>query len=317
MSTTSQTVHPDRFRAILPLVSVSPAGDHFVDNQEMVEGWYTRLLSEEESRQVAEHLGGCSYCQEAVAEFYVLGLHHDYRSGKEKCFSRSPSDIAKATWPRRIMLFVSTAALLLLVSGIYLSQTGGKARELARQLNERRGITSAVTLAQRSLVSDYGFTMDGFSMMKSGPGETLLPLTPEEEEIRRDYHEASARFPENEILRLNYGQFLLEVGRLDESILQFETVLQQVPRQSEAELGLALALFAKRDFETSLHHFQTLLRKKPDSIPYLLNAAACHVQMDDNEAARSCWSKARSLCTDPVLRSEIEEMLKSSEGTIQ
>lgn len=185
------------------------------------------------------------------------------------------------------------------------SSRGAKSpRLLNLRLQAERGIPAEYALAVEGSLIDYGYELDGISIVKSFP-----VIDPATKRLDRDLGRAVADNPGDVGLMLNYGQFLLGQRRFDEAQEQFATVLATDDRNVLAIIGTGLIEFHRKNPEAALQHFEAALKIDPDSYSGHLNAGICYQRLKDPQKAQDHLRRAAQLSKDPDWRKRIEHHL--------
>jgi tetratricopeptide (TPR) repeat protein len=174
-------------------------------------------------------------------------------------------------------------------------------RNLALQARGQR--RDELALARGSLL-ELGYTLDGVAPRK---GDPALDLSPQLDELERDWAQAVAAYPGDARLRVNCGAFLLGRGKHPEATREFRAALERDPRSVGAWMGLGLSAYEREQFGLALEHFQAVLRLEPTHPGGHLNAAMTLERLGRKEAARLHWQRARQRTSDPALRQRIAE----------
>jgi len=181
------------------------------------------------------------------------------------------------------------------------------ARLLNLAIQAQGGKRSEYTLAEESLLTQYGYELDGSSPRKSIP---VVDNTVER--LRKEFRQAVREHPDAIGLRLNYGQFLLSLdcleaqGNQDGAKEQFQEALVLDDRSLLARLGLGLVEFERGKYAQALAQFEAVLQIDPENLAGHLNAAVCLAQLGRPAEADAHLRRAWQLTDDPLLRTAIE-----------
>ena len=182
------------------------------------------------------------------------------------------------------------------------SSRGAKSSRLLNlRLQAERGIPAEYALAVEGSLVDYGYELDGISVVKSFPG-----TDPAAERHGRDLAQAVAGNPGDVGLMLNYGQFMLGQRRFDEAQEQFATVLATDDRNVLAIIGTGLIEFQRKNPQAALARFEAALEIDPNSYAGHLNAAICCQRLGQMEKAQKHLRRAAELTEDAKLRDDID-----------
>lgn len=169
------------------------------------------------------------------------------------------------------------------------------------KLQAGRRIPAEFALAQAGMLLHYGYELDGFA-----PAKGLPTIDNETEKQQRDWLKALSRFPGDALLRINFGQFLLTLGRYEEAQSQLAQAVKLGGQDSSANLGLGLVAYQSEDYPVALKHFQAALLVAPESLAAHLNAAMCYERLGKKASADYHWERAAGLTTDASLKQQIE-----------
>ena len=100
---------------------------------------------------------------------------------------------------------------------------------------------------------------------------------------------------ENFIAHDGLGQFLLDHGRLDEAIDQFQIALNIAPKYPMARTNLGIALSKKGRVDEAIAHFQTVLEDYPNDTKAHLNLGTASAKKGDSHSAIAEFEKALSI----------------------
>ena len=91
------------------------------------------------------------------------------------------------------------------------------------------------------------------------------------------------------------GQFLLDHGRVDEAIDQFQIALSIDPGYPEARTNLAIALTKKGRIDEAITHLQTVLNGYPNDAKAHENLGTALLKKGDSQSAIAAYEKALSI----------------------
>jgi protein O-mannosyl-transferase len=100
---------------------------------------------------------------------------------------------------------------------------------------------------------------------------------------------------ENFVAHDGLGQFLLDHGRLDEAIDQFQVALNIDPKYPMARTNLGIALSRKGRVDEAITHLQTVLGDYPNDAIAQLNLGTALAKKGDAESAIAAFEKALSI----------------------
>src|SRR5439155_4007218 len=99
----------------------------------------------------------------------------------------------------------------------------------------------------------------------------------------------------NFIAHERLGHFLVNHGRLDEAIDQFQIALNIDPGFPEIEMNLILALTQKGRTDDAITHLQALLKQHPNDAKAHYNLASALLKKGDLQSAIAAFEKALSI----------------------
>jgi tetratricopeptide (TPR) repeat protein len=170
------------------------------------------------------------------------------------------------------------------------------------RLQAGRGQPVEVALARFGGLLSYGYEIDGEARGKG------LPIV--DDRADQQWLDALKAHPEDAVLKINYGQFLLSQARADESSRYFAEVLKRGLCPVEAQLGLGLAAFEQRNYEGARRHFQAAVDADPRRLEARVNLAMTLDQLKQPDGARPHWLAAHDLTDNPALRRRIRNQLQ-------
>jgi len=100
---------------------------------------------------------------------------------------------------------------------------------------------------------------------------------------------------ENFIAHDGLGQFLLDHGRLDEAIDQFQIALNIAPKYPLARTNLGIALAKKGRIDEAIAHLQTVLEDYPNDAKAQYNLGTALAKKGDSQSAIAAYEKALSI----------------------
>lgn len=169
------------------------------------------------------------------------------------------------------------------------------------KIQAERQIPAEYVLAQGGLLTDYGYNMDGSSSQKALP-EVDQAI----EHLLSELAQAVTEHPHGVELKLNYGQLLLNLKRLEEAREQFTAALALAPDDALTRLGMGLVEFERGAYEKALLQFERAAALAPKNPSACMNAAMCLEQLGRHAEAQSYWRRAAALTDDAKLRQQIE-----------
>lgn len=174
-------------------------------------------------------------------------------------------------------------------------------------LQAARKSASQLSLEGSATLFDYGYNAVGESTRKG-----FLEFTQEFERQSQAWKRAIAAHPRSTVLRLNYGQFLLESGLSGPALAEFQAVLNVEPSNLLAQRGSALAHFARQDYSQALKVIESIIQSHGESAADLINAAiSCEALQRGDDAIRY-WRQARDKVSDSHHRALIDERLEAA-----
>jgi len=109
------------------------------------------------------------------------------------------------------------------------------------------------------------------------------------------WRHALAVTSENFVAHDGLGHFLLNHGRLDEAIDQFQMALGIAPDFSRAEANLTIALTKKGRTDEAIAHLQTYVNEYPNDAQAHYNLGNALLKKGDSESAIAAYEKALSI----------------------
>lgn len=277
----------------------TPAGSHFVDDDEVLDRWSAGELTKDEHRNLLQHLAACSECSDILQEMILAEAFefpkplsvdqsvHEETSAEQVSVSVTTSshpDSEPQRAPRRWAGFaVSTAACCLALIGYLVFRGSGDDM-------------TDVTLAQ----ADYGqlthyLTNPEFGSMvtgghsKGGGGTLFVPPDEDRDKRIEAMSQTVASAPENLTARLNLAQLLLEAGELEDAVSEFEFVLQKRPRHPAAKLGRAMVWYRQKKAIEAEAEFAELGTNSVAGVSARINQVVCLIAMERKAEARAIW----------------------------
>jgi tetratricopeptide (TPR) repeat protein len=90
----------------------------------------------------------------------------------------------------------------------------------------------------------------------------------------------------------NLGIALLQQGRLDEALAQYQQALQNKPGYADAHVNLGLALLQKRRVDEAVSHYREALRINPNHAPARVNLANALARAGKRDEAITQYQQA-------------------------
>ena len=157
---------------------------------------------------------------------------------------------------------------------------GGSGRLTNLRIQAERGETAERSLSRRmSLFEHHDYELDGRQVIKS---LTIRPVTDTDRRIEAELQAAIAAYPDEVDLRLNYGQFLLELNQFARAEGVFAAAVAMDPHSALAHTGLGLSILQQAEDDDDRHtaaralpHFQTAARLAPDDPVINQNLTIC------------------------------------------
>jgi len=109
------------------------------------------------------------------------------------------------------------------------------------------------------------------------------------------WRHAIAATSENFIAHDGLGQFLLDHGRLDEAIDQFQIALNIAPKYPMARTNLGIAVAKKGRIDEAIAHFQAVLENYPNDAKAYHNMGTALAKKGDSQSAIAAYEKALSI----------------------
>ena len=273
-----------------------PTEGHVVDDEELLACWEAGLVAPSGREAIYAHLAKCPRCRRELGEMIRHG----------NLEFTAPDPIA-APLIRSTSTTTSHARWLSLALSLCLLIVVGMVGWTLWKPSISSGIPSHSALAMRGTITDYGYLLDGQSVVTKGP---MFDKT-----LDRRQHELEQSVkakPDDRNLRLDYGETLLRQQQPDRAIEVFQEILDSSPKDVAAWLGLGLAQFQQGRVEQALDQFDMVLKADPTFIPAKLNAAACLARLGRTAEAIRYWREAISETQDVVLRAHIGQAIRNS-----
>ena len=109
------------------------------------------------------------------------------------------------------------------------------------------------------------------------------------------WRHAIAVTSENFVAHDGLGQFLLDQGRLDEAIKEFQVALDTAPKYPMARTNLGIALSKKGRVDEAITNLQTVLGDYPNDAKAHLNLGTALAKTGDGQGAIAAYKKALSI----------------------
>lgn len=180
-------------------------------------------------------------------------------------------------------------------------ESSGRVANLAIQA--QRGVPSEVQLARAGSLTDYGYTLRGYSGTKALPA-----FDPKTESAREQLAQAAEQYPDSVPVLLNYGQFLLDEAAYDEARALFGRAAALEPQNPHVAMAQGLLAFDEDRIEEALSHFQRAAELDPARADAELNQAIALERLDRRNEARKHFEHAAQL-GDAAMREKIERFL--------
>lgn len=275
--------------------------DHVADDVSLLEKWSVGLLTVDEHEMILSHLAVCHECSQFFHDMTRAGMFQ--RSGfapesenivSEASVVRKPfliqqsPEIKYGPRPeqadrRQSWIVVATAACALIAVAGYMATHSPGGRLLLAQRDFGR-LTHYLNEAEFAMVAAGSFAKAG---VIPGP---VRPDARRDQELNRLKKRISEN-PSDMTPRLNYGQLLLEAGRPDESIQEFQVAADQAPENHFALLGLGLAQFRAKQIADAEVTFARIPDGSRLVVTARLNQILCLIALDRKDQARALWKR--------------------------
>ncbi len=267
--------------------------DHVADDESLIEKWAAGLLTVDEHELVLKHLAGCHECSQFFHDMTGAGIFE--RAGRAAETNVVSADSAVVPTPtlirseqpttsrtgRQSWIVVTTAACALIaVAGYMATRSGGGGLLLAQ--GDFGRITHYLNEAEFATVAAGSYAKAG------GVPIAVRPDVNRDRQLDRLPDQIS-RNPSDTTLRLNYGQLLLEAGRPEDAIREFEFAAVTAPDNHFALLGLGLAQFRAKQTVDAESTFARIPDDSPVTISAKLNQIVCLIALDRKDRARELW----------------------------
>lgn len=267
--------------------------DHVADDESLIEKCAAGLLTADEHELVLKHLAVCHECSQFFHDMTEAGIFE--RSERVAEAKVVPADSAVVPTPtllpseqpttsgtsRQSWIVVTTAACALIaVAGYMATRSGGGGLLLAQ--GDFGRITHYLNEAEFATVAAGSYAKAG------GVPIAVRPDANRDRQLDRLPDQIS-RNPSDTTLRLNYGQLLLEAGRPEDAIREFEFAAVTAPDNHFALLGLGLAQFRAKQTVDAESTFARIPDDSPVTISAKLNQIVCLIALDRKDQARELW----------------------------
>jgi len=194
-----------------------------------------------------------------------------------------------------------------------LSRRAGPSAELLRlRLQAEQGETNEFTLMRAGSLTGYGYDLRGGDY-----GKSLPEINDTTDRIVAEFRIATGKYERDVALRLNYGQFLLNLDRWEDAQKQFTIAHDLDKSNSLALLGLGMVEFRQGNFDHALELFKEITRVDPKNSAGHVNAAVCLERLDRPDEAKPYWEQALDLLDeDDPLKTKINDQIFDKKGNV-
>lgn len=182
--------------------------------------------------------------------------------------------------------------------------TGRSPRLLNVQVQAMRKQATPSAWSNGSQLTQFGYQLDGRSYAKQLPD-----FDESVKAILSEYERAITEFPNDAQLRLNYGQYLLELGDTETASAQFAAAQRLAPSATTTHMALGVAAFQANEFDLAIGQFRAVLNTEPDNVDAMLNLAISYMRVDQKETAATWYAKVRDLLPTGERRQQIQQFI--------
>jgi tetratricopeptide (TPR) repeat protein len=182
------------------------------------------------------------------------------------------------------------------------------------KIQAERGFPQQRLLAQLDqLPRHYGFDYEGYSVTKS---IGLVPpdwrTDPTQNRLYKEYEQAIKKYPNQNDLHLNFGQFLMSIQEYDQALEQFQVITERNPQNVTALMGQGLTQFHLKQYEKAIEAFRKASEVNPQSDSALLNLAVSLEKSKQKKQARIIWKQLLERTEDDTLKQNVRKFLDRS-----
>ncbi len=115
------------------------------------------------------------------------------------------------------------------------------------------------------------------------------------------------------ISHFNLGYTLIELGRYDEALIEFEHCLARAPHDATTHYEIAHVLFLKNDYRSALDRLQIPLQEFPEDWEVHHLAGCCYLRLSDYDEAMAAFGRTLRLTMQPAVQAEAIELIETVE----
>lgn len=295
-------------------------------------------LAGAERDQVIAHLGDCPACRSAASLLMKLEAE---APASISILTRDSTWRRPAPWVLALAASVLAAATIYLLSagnGNALAKAESEAYATARAQLERgdfdearktwaaaseqgvrsdrllslkaqvqRKIPSAIALAARGRLTDFGYELGGVAVRGADREQSLAAA-----QARKTLDQAGSTDLE---AVLNHGHALLSMGRSEEALARFQQAQRLSPGAPLGWLGEGIAHFMRNDFNRAERAFRETLQRDSTSVPASINLAMTLEELGRAQEAKEIWLDLGSRPLDDADRRLIDAALNPKAET--
>ena len=262
-------------------------GPHFVDDDQLLDRWSASELTPAEHSEIISHLARCRECslivQEMIdAEAFVLPAQvRDVDEETARLDASWATASNQSSRRNRLRVLMSIAACVFVAAfGFFATRGSGTLDpDLLLAQADHAQLTHYLT------ESEFGSIAAGVK----GTGSVFVPSNADLDRRLEDAKAEIGRKSADRVARLNFGQLLLEDGRLDEALDEFEVVLARDADNVPAKLGQAMVWFRQQKVAAAERVFASLESDESIGAAAGLNRVICLLTLDRKEDAAAIW----------------------------
>jgi tetratricopeptide (TPR) repeat protein len=274
------------------------------------------MISDQERKELCEHLSRCTFCREEIEELHESGaLPRDIHTKKENQ-GLVPLIRKTGIWiVASHKQVLAVAASVLIIAGVVLfSLHSNSPSQIAH--NNVLKMLGDDEKDFSMLLADNGYRLDGFDARKSSAG--MDGLDDHKRTVRAAYEKLVADYPANIKFRTEYGKYLLFVLQDTvaakselEKALGTSLVPSEMHRVPELRLLLGIAAFVERDDAAAQEQFRHVLDLAPQNLDARVNLASSLYRSGEQQRAIEMLEQLRKENIPTPLLDRIDSFLEN------